>query len=81
MMTAPDYVAKLTHEERHEIIRTYKILEETGAVGDEAVRIHAKAFLEENDIPTSHIVLWMETITNACYRYYYEQMFDLGRVP
>lgn len=70
-----DYIKALSHEERHEIVRTYNILVETGSVGNEAVRYHAEEVMKLYGASSSHVTRWMEMVANECYKFYYNEMF------
>lgn len=74
-MKVEQFVASLSHDVRHEIVRTYEILEKQGSIGDEAVRVYAEKLMEEIGVPNGLVITWMEILVNACFRYYYKEMF------
>lgn len=75
-MKIQEFVQELTHEERHEIVRTYKQFEKDGFIGDEAIRIQTEKLMEILQIPSAHVTRYMEVLVSACYRYYYDQLFS-----
>lgn len=74
-MKVQKFVEELSHEERHEIIRTYKIFERDGTIGDEAIRIYAQKLIDEINALDSHITLYMRELANAIFRHYYDKMY------
>lgn len=73
MTTIADYVATLPEETIHDIIRSYEQFEKDGVVGDEPIRIHARAFMEAKGIESHYISMWMTHIAMECYRYFYHK--------
>jgi hypothetical protein len=70
-----EYVGIISDEDRHEIIKSYEKFERNCVIGEEPVRIHARAFLEKTGNPDTNITFWMEKLATACYRHYYNQQF------
>lgn len=75
-MKVQEFVEKLSHEERHEIIRTYNIFDRDGVIGDDAIRVYAQKLIDEINALDSHITLYMRELANAIFRYYYNEMFS-----
>lgn len=65
------YVEGLSDAEKALIIQNYERYEQDGFIGDEPIRAHARAYMEETSIDNSvGIVLSMERLAFECYRYF-----------
>lgn len=67
-----EYVANLDDNEKILIIEGNDEFEKHGVIGDEPIRIHAKAFLKKHNIPDHAITLWMSLLAGECHRYFSE---------
>src|SRR5271167_708083 len=67
-----EYVAALSYEEKFRIIEGWEVLQKTGAIGDEPIRIHARALMTQLNFSETdaHIVMWMSQIALESYRYF-----------
>lgn len=60
------YIKTLDDDEKWLIIQGFEKLKTEGFIGDEPIRIHAKALTSYN----SQVTLWMEFLAFECYRYF-----------
>lgn len=73
-----EYVDDLECDERLKIITSYEKYASDGMIGDEAIRTHARAFMEKTGIHTvEHITIWMEHLAATCFRHEYYAMRGL----
>lgn len=78
MSIVREYVKySLDDEERILIINGHKKLEETGLVGNEPIRIHTMSMFDQNNIPTTNIIMWMNMLAFECHRYFSNEYMDL----
>lgn len=72
MSPLAEYVQKLSHEDRHAIIKSYEQFEKDGFIGEEPIRVFARSAMQHLGIGDEmQIVTWMGHLANQCYRYYY----------
>jgi len=67
-----EYVQAINDEEKILIINGWEELQKTGAIGEEPIRIHAKALMTQLNFSETdaHIVMWMSQIALESYRYF-----------
>lgn len=71
-----EYVATLPDEEKFLIIQGFEKLEATGMIGDEPIRLHSNALLDQLNMDHDHITRWMELMTFECYRYFSQRCIE-----
>ncbi len=69
-ITLEEYVCGLTDDEKIRIIDDHGVLKESGVIGDEPIRLHTREFLEQANIPTHNIVMWMSLLAGECHVYF-----------
>lgn len=62
------YVDNLDDSEKVLIINGYEALTTDGFIGDDPIRLHAKAVIEQMGFGESNIMLWMNQLAFECYR-------------
>jgi hypothetical protein len=65
------YVEQLSDAEKLLIIQSYERFEQDGFIGDEPIRLHARAYGEETGMgPWVGIAVSMEKLAFECFRYF-----------
>lgn len=78
MSTVRQYVAKLPDDEKVLIMANYEQYEKDGWIGDEPIRRHAQAFIEQVNASESGIIMWMNAMAFECFRYFAYKGLGLG---
>ena len=73
MTAIREYVQGLTDDEKVAIIDSFEEFETNGAIGDEPVRLHARALLTRLGASEATVVVWMQHLAFECYRYFARQ--------
>jgi hypothetical protein len=70
MKSFREYVESLDDETKHAIISDYTYMEETGSIGESAIRTHAVKYKGISKIDANLISVG-QYLTMECYRYFY----------
>lgn len=74
--TVREYVESLPDCEKDLIVYGFNEFERTGVIGDEPLRLHAVAFMSDNNIPGS-VTMWMNLMAMEVFRYYTARYHEL----
>ncbi len=73
-----EFARSLTDVQRHQIIQDWYEFERKGAIGDCALREQATIFCSQLQNDYLSIVVWMEKLSSACFRVYYEKHYPIN---
>lgn len=69
-MLIREFVARLSEEEKMQVIAEYEELEANGSIGSCALRTHAENLSRSIDSHGIGIVIWMQNLAFECYRHF-----------
>jgi len=72
-MLVEKYIKALPDNEKILIINGYEKFSKDGFIGDEPIRLHAQALMEQMGDRGSHVILWMNQLAFECFRYFAHQ--------
>lgn len=78
MKTIRNYIEELSFVEMKEIFKNQEELDQTGVLGDCLLRSLTEKIVKNLKVYHPSIIIWMNMVTNECYKYIAEKAMEQG---